>query len=100
MEEEDLDWKESLKYHSDAKNFEWFLQDLLGSHAPKSLAPVLGRLIMFLQDRGYHTSQVFEGLAEYFRVEHHPDEQETWEAVARLMDAAAHEAETRGRELP
>jgi hypothetical protein len=100
--EEDLAWKEALKYHSEGKNFEWFLQDLLSIRSPKTLVSVVGRLIMFLQDMGYHTSQVFEGMASYARHEsrYHGDNRQTWEAVAALLEAAAKEAETPGRELP
>lgn len=66
------------------------------------LRHLVREVVDYAQYEGYHFSDVLRALAWYAREESSidPDTQQTRSAVGSLLDEAANQAETKGRELP
>ena len=66
------------------------------------LRQLVVEVVDYAQYEGYHFSDVLRSMAQYAREESSvdPDTQETRSRVASLLETAAIEAETKGRELP
>ena len=64
---------------------------------------IIGEFVSLSQQNGYHLSDILKGFSDYAteRIEREsPEIQPTWRTVSTLLQAAAVEAETPGRELP
>lgn len=66
------------------------------------LVQLVDELVAAARQEGYHFSDVLNALAEYTSTASSvdPDTEQTRSTVASLLEAAAVEAETPGRELP
>lgn len=66
------------------------------------LRQLIAEVVDYAQYEGYHFSDVLRATAWYAREESSfdPDTQQTRATVGSLLDEAAEQAETKGRELP